>query len=435
VVFIGTAQEKQSSFYIRKNTSRGTFRFDYSRSTVCVNHFYFYIDDADFGPGFIKIGTYAPFPVRVCINGHEWAKRQMEHKGIVFESLDNGFRSCENPKALQEVCETLGPEQIEQFFRKWIDRLPFPLTKDDQEAGYEHQLSVWQMEYSRTQVFDRPVRGREFFESVIRENIDLGRPERVQLLFDRKIISTTPGQFKTRVITNGVLPSLHINYKTSHLKQYFKENRAARTEFTINDPRDFGVNKRLVNLPYLKKIARNTNHRLLEIERVSHECVLSEASVERLTEPSVTTDGQRAPGLRFANPRVMALMAALTLFLHLPNGIRHRDLRPRVAHLLGLQPEEYSAGKMTYDLRRLRRKGIIARQPGTTKYLLTPYGQRVSLFLTRVHTCLFRPAFGVMQDELGIHVPSPLRRAMDQVNAQIDHMLTQAQLVDPTCKA
>lgn len=435
VVFIGVAQEKQGSFYIRKQCTGGQQRFEHSRSSVCVKHFYFYIDDADFGPAFIKIGTYAPFPIRVCINGHEWAKRQLEKRGIAYESLDNGFSGCEQADELQEICESLGPEQIELFFRKWIERLPFPFTAEDRTGGYAHQLSIWQMEFSRTQVFDRPVRGREFFESVIRENIDLGRPERVQLLFDRKIISTTPGTFRTRVITHGVLPSLHIHYKTSHLKQYFKENRAARTEFTINDPGDFGVRKGLRNLPYLKKIARNTNRRLLEIERVSHECVLSEASVERLTEPSVSSDGQRAPGLRFANPRVMSLMAALSLFLHVPNGFRNRDLRPQVAHLMGLQPEQYSAGKMTYDLRRLRRKGIITRLPRTTTYEITPYGRRVSLFLTRVHTRLFRPAFGLMQDELGVHVPAPLRLAMDQVNTQIDHMLTKAQLVKSKSEA
>jgi len=428
VVFIAPAQEKQTSFYIRKEQRAGTQRFLYSRSTVCVKHFYFYIDDADFGPAFIKIGTYAPFPIRVCINGHEWAKRQLEKRGITYESLDNGFRSCGQAEELQNICESLGPEQIEDFFLKWVERLPFPLTAEDRACGYMHKLSIWQMEFSRTQVFDRPVRGREFFESVIRENIDLGRPDRVQLLFDRKIIRTTPGKFRTRVITNGVFPSIHINYKSSHLKQYFKENRAARTEFTINNTKDFGVKKGIRNLPYLKRIARNTNTRLLQIERVSHDCVLSEASVERLSEPSVTTDGKRAPGLRPANPRVMSLMAALTLFLHVPDGFRNRDLRRCVAGLMGLQPEEYNANRMGYDLRRLRLKGLIFRLPGTTKYELTPYGQRVSLFLTRMNTRLFRPAFGSIQEDLGVHVPSPLRQAMDKVNSQIDQLLANAQL-------
>jgi hypothetical protein len=110
------------------------------------------------------------------------------------------------------------------------------------------------------------VRGREFFEAVIRENLDLGRPDRVQLIFDRKIIKTTPGQFRTRVIEDGVLPSLHIEYKTSRVKQYFKEGRALRTETTITDPKDFGVNKNLSQLPYLEQIGRQINRRLLDVQ-------------------------------------------------------------------------------------------------------------------------------------------------------------------------
>lgn len=425
VVFVGVAQEKQQAFKGKKSVDPKTqyVHFSYSRQSVFVKHYYFYIDDADFGPCFIKVGTYAPFPVRVCLNGHEWAKRQLEKKGILYESLDNGFRSCQNPQHLQTICDSLGPQQIESFFRKWLGRLPFPLLSKDIQAGYRHELSVWQMEFSRTQVFDRPLRGREFFEAVIRENMDLGRPDRVQLLFDRKIIKTTPGRFRTRIITHGVFPSLHIEYKSTGIKQYFKENRGIRTECTINNAGDFGVNKRLKNLPYLKKIARNVNNRLLEVERVSQDCILSQGSLERLTQPTVTENGQKASGLRFGDPRVMALFMALTLFLHLPNGFRNRDLRKHVVDLLGTDPCEYHAGKMTYDLRRLRLKGIIARKPHTSEYFLTPYGIRVAQFLARVYARLFQPGLGCLEEDLGVHVPHRLRRAMDKVNQEIDKML------------
>ena len=133
------------------------------------------------------------------------------------------------------------------FFYKWVNLLPYPLTEEDLQAGYFHRPSVWQLEVSLTQVFDRPLRGRQFFEEVIRDNLDQGRPDRIQLLFERKVTKRTPGRFRTRVIQHGVHPSLHIHYKKSHVKQYFKENRALRTETTINDPKDFayGRNRRL----------------------------------------------------------------------------------------------------------------------------------------------------------------------------------------------
>jgi hypothetical protein len=92
---------------------------------------------------------------------------------------------------------------------------------------------VLQAEFALTQVWDHPRRGREFFESVIAENIDLGRPEHIGVIFNRRINKRTPGGFRTRVLREGAIPSLHLDYKKSRIKQYFKEGRALRTE-TIN---------------------------------------------------------------------------------------------------------------------------------------------------------------------------------------------------------
>ena len=312
-------------------------QFEFTRDkTVYVNHYYFYIDDDDFGPLFIKVCSYAPWGTKLCLNGHEWAKRQLEKKGIAYEALDNGFLSCAEPEKLQQICDSLGPEEIDRVFRKWLKRIPLPLRPEDREAGYDWDLSIWQMEVSLTQIFDRPLRGREFFEEIIRDNLDLGRPDRVQLIFDRVVTKKTPGEFRTRVIQDGVHPSLHINYKNFDLKQYFKEGRGCRTEGTFRNPNDFGVNKGLSNLPYLQKIGRQINRRLLEVERVSHNSGLSGDSIQRVVQPTVTEDGEKAPALKFGQPRVMALLLALTLFQHLIDGFRNRDLRQQVADLLGV---------------------------------------------------------------------------------------------------
>jgi hypothetical protein len=426
VVFIGVAQEKAQAFKGQKKEKSGYVGFDFSRQSVYVNHYYFYLQDREFGPAFIKICSYAPYPVKVCLNGHEWAKQQLHQAGIAFESLDNGFLSCADPQQLQTVCDQLAPEQIQAFFAKWLARLPLPLTTEDRKAGYTWRLSVWQLEVSRTQVFSDPVHGRAFFEAIIRENLDLGRPDRVQLVFDRKIIKTTPGQFRTRVIENGVQPSLHIEYKKSRVKQYFKENRALRTETTINDPKDFRVNKDLSNLPFLQKIGREINHRLLDVQQVSHNCHLSQESMERVVQPTVSSDGQRAPGLRFGQPRVMALLAALTSFVCATCGVTHRLLRQHVTDLLGVGLEAYTANQMTYDLRRLCRKGILWRVPGTHRYVLTPYGRKVALFFTRLHARVFRPGFAAL--DLSNPIPGPLAEALKQVDHEIDLLIDQARL-------
>ena len=422
IVFIGVAQEKAQAFNGKKVSGQFEFHRD---KTVYVNHYYFYIDDEDFGPLFLKVCSYAPWSTKLCLNGHEWAKRQLEKRKIAYEALDNGFLSCAAPDKLQEICDSLGPEDIDRVFRKWLKRIPLPLRPQDREAGYDWDLSIWQMEVSLTQIFDRPLRGREFFEEVIRDNLDLGRPDRVQLIFDRVVTKKTPGEYRTRVIQDGVHPSLHIAYKNFDLKQYFKEGRGCRTEGTFTNPNDFGVNKGLKNLPYLQQIGRQINRRLLEVQRVSHNSGLSGDSIQRVVQPTVTEDGNKASGLKFGQPRVMALLLALTMFHHLIDGFRNHDLRQHVADLLGVALSEYSPGQMTYDLRRLRLKGLIYRPPKSNRYFVTPYGWKVARLFSRLETRVFRPAMAMFTANDAV-LPFPLRRSLDSVDAQLDLLIYDA---------
>ena len=237
----------------------------------------------------LKVCSYAPWSAKLCLNGHEWAKRQLEKKGIAYEALDNGFLSCAEPERLQQLCDSLGPEDIDRVFRKWLARIPLPLRREDREAGYDWNLSIWQMEVSLTQIFEM-------------------------------------------------------------------------------------------------------NRRLLEVERVSHNSGLSGDSIQRVVQPTVSENGEKAPALKFGQPRVMALLLALTLFQHLIDGFHNRDLRGLVADLLGVSISEYTGSQMTYDLRRLRLKGLIFRPPRTNRYFVTPYGWKVARLFSRLEARVFRPA-------------------------------------------
>ena len=172
--------------------------------------------------------------------------------------------------------------------------MPHPYTGRDRKAGYRYQLSILQAEFSLTQVLDRPVTGRVFFEEVIRENLDIGRPSQVQLIFDRRVSKRTPGKFPTRVITDGVVPSLHVDYKNTRIKQYHKEGRALRTETTINNTRDFGIGKLLKNLPALRQVGFQANRRLLDVQKISHDCSIGEDAFEGVVRP-IEGEGQGPP--------------------------------------------------------------------------------------------------------------------------------------------
>ena len=235
VLFVGRAQEKAGVWRTQRRyspSSGGSYAW-LVRSTAFINFFYFYCVDADFGPFFLKFSTYFPYTAKLCINGNEWAKRQAAKAGIRFKPLDNGFTAVDDVPAVQAICDSLGPEHIDALLRKWLAILPHPFAPEDETAGYRYELSILQAEFSLTQMLDRPVAGRIFFEQVLHDNLDIGRPDQISLIFNRRIIRTgrykTPGRFRTRVITNGVIPSLHIDYKNTKIKQYHKEGRALRT--------------------------------------------------------------------------------------------------------------------------------------------------------------------------------------------------------------
>jgi hypothetical protein len=391
VLFVGKAQEKASVFRTEKRRNADGSAYPWIiRSTTPVNHYYFYLLDRDFGPLFIKFCSYFPYAMKICLNGHEWLKRQLTQRGIAYEPLDNGIRSSDAAARVQRIADTLDAAKIDAVVRKWLRRLPHPFTPAHRAAGYRYQLSILQAEFALTQVLDRPRTGRHLFEEVMRENLDLGRPDQMQLIFNRRVTRQTPGPFRTRILTEGVVPSLHVDYKKSRVKQYHKENQALRTETTINNTYDFEIGRALRNLPALREIGFAANRRLLRVEYLSHDCLIGDDHLDALTQP-IVVDTQRAAALRLGDRRVLALMQTLCLFALSPTGFRHRDVRTHTAQFLGRDPEQYAAGHMTYDLRRLRLHGLIERVPHSHRYRLTDRGARMAVLYVRVYARGFRP--------------------------------------------
>jgi hypothetical protein len=417
VLFIGKAQEKTRVVRTESRRNPNTDqRYPWLvMSTAMVNHYYFYCLDRDFGPLFIKLGSYFPYTGKVCLNGQEYLKRQLAQESIAYEPLDNGLFSCANSQRAQQICDSLTSEKINAVIRKWLRRLPHPFTREDRRANYLYDISILQAEFALTQVFDRPVQGRVFFEQVIRDNIDIGRPDRVQLVFNRRVTKKTPGRFRTRVITQGVIPTLYVDYKSTRIKQYYKEGRALRTETTINDATDFTIGKRLKNLPALREVGFQANRRLLDVQRISHDSWLGEEVFNDIQRP-VTVEQQRASGLRFGDPRVLALLSVLVLFRLLPRGFTNKDLREQMTVMLG---HEHSVGQMTYDLRRLRLHSFIERLPKTRRYRVTDLGCWAALFLTRTYNRLLRPGLAVVPPDAKPPAPVPFRKALERVDTTI----------------
>jgi hypothetical protein len=310
---------------------------------------------------------------------------------------------------------------VQVWFQRWMARIPLPLDDADRDGGYWWELSMRQVETSRTLVFGQDCHARAFFEALLCENMDLGRPENVELLFRRgerrgqRAIPPARG-FRTAIDRHCQMVTINVFYKNSRVKQYLKDGVALRIETVINSPDDLGCRRMLGNLPELQAKARAINARLMDTEIAGQGTVLVSPVIERITRPTLTREGRKAPALRFGDLRVQALAGALAAMLFTVTGITNRSLR---ALMTGLLHRPYSMNQASYDLARLARNGLIARVPGRNRYTLTRDGLLFACFYTKVYDHVLRPLMAPDRP----NAPPELAAALDTLDGlATDHI-------------
>lgn len=272
-----------------------------------------------------------------------------------------------------------------------------------------------QVEASRTLVLDDPRRARSFFEALVADNIGIGRPEEVSMVFARRLRRPTQHRYQTRIFTTGTEVRIDFRYKHSRVKQYLKDGRALRIETVINRPDDLDVKRRLQHLPELVEKARQVNRRLLMIEQAGQSCAIGTALFQRIHQP-YHREGQRTGALRFGDIRAAALAGALCHVLGALTGFTNKTLRELVAAHLDA---DYSSRQMSYDLRRLRLHGLVQRLPKTNTYLLTPEGIRVAVFYTKLRNRLLTPLLDADKPPAKTEIRQALKTLEHAVNEYI----------------
>ncbi len=242
VVLVGIAQEKTPVWRSWKARAKSMWRIrmEWGRQMAFVNHFYFYLWDPEWGAAFWKTNAYAPWPVWIWLNGRSWAQRQCQRLGIGYAALDNGFRRCDDPEALQRIRDRLGPGAVKSVFWRWQRRLPSPRARDDLRAGYVYELAFRQFEISDTRAFDRPAAG-----PLILRTADPRPPRRGPTGEGRADLRPADqlshaGTFRTQVITKDVDPQISCYYRASRIKQYF--NCDARSH-AVSSYADWGFSR------------------------------------------------------------------------------------------------------------------------------------------------------------------------------------------------
>ena len=419
VLFVGRAQEKAGVWRTQRryNPATGGSYAWLVRSSAFINFFYFYCVDADFGPFFLKFSTYFPYTAKLCINGNEWAKRQAAKAGIGFEPLDNGFAAVRGrgPRCRRSATASARRTSTRCCASGWRS-CPTRSPPPDETAGYRYELSILQAEFSLTQMLDRPVSGRIFFEQVLHDNLDIGRPDQVSLIFDRRIIRkgryTDPGPVPHpgHHRRGHPVPARRLQERQDQAVPQGRQGAAHRD----HDQR----HPRLRALQTADQPARPAADRLLRqpapARRPTHQPRPDprRPSLHRPHRADPHRPGTRIPGLRFGDTRVHALLQALLIHRLLPHGFTNRDLRSPDRAPPRHHAEDITAGKMTYDLRRLRAHGLITRIPRTRRYQITDTGLQHALLFTHAHDHLLRTGLAEITDP---DPPAPSRlRAADR---------------------
>jgi hypothetical protein len=204
----------------------------------CVDLYYFYLQDPQLGRLFLRVCPYFPFSVRVCLNGHQWLARQLDHEGIAYRLSDNVFVDCANPDRLQVLSDAFGPQHILAGVEPWLARLlPF-FTEQDHRDGYRHQLYMTQVEYCHNLIFHKAAALDRLFSRVLDANRCIGQPDNLATIFGRQNFRADTRTAKTEVkITCLRTPVIRTNFLNTSVKQYIKDHVAQRTESASSQPR------------------------------------------------------------------------------------------------------------------------------------------------------------------------------------------------------
>ena len=398
--------------------------------TRFVWQYYFYLRDEEWGRMFVRTSTYFPFNARVCLNQHEWLARQLAAEGIPVRKAANAFVQCADPERLQQLADSLTPAELEVPIQRWLRALvPFYANSDSNRlTDWVYRLFFSQVEYCTNLVFRQRAALDRMADRLLDLNRNIGRPDKLSTVFGYRITKAYRGGLKTQIADHHLgNPVIRSEYKDSSIKQYVRDHLLLRTEATSYNTLDLGLGKSIRNLPQLRRVMNGINDRYLAIQQDVLETYVDRGQLARLRQPTITASGRRTPGLKLDDPRLLAVMQALTCFVHVARGgrFRTRDLHHRAAEALGMTTTSYRLGQLRYDLAKLRAKGLVLKVPKTQTYRVTPHGMRICVLFLKLSCRVYAPLAAATLRPLAHddQLTAPRRAKLDNLYAAVDSAL------------
>lgn len=360
-----------------------------------VVQYNFYLNDSRWGRMFVRMCPYLPFSARVCLNQHHWLANRLREENIDFGKTSNAFLRCGNFARLQELADSLKARDMLACGHKWLAAFtPFFKEQERKQAGCQHRLFFAQVEYCDNLIFHRRAALDALGERLLDANRTIGQPDKISVIFGRKITSRHGGKLQTEIedmhLPNPVIRS---HYGNGFIKQYVRDHLMLRTEAATNNVNDYGVKKSVENLPQLRQKLAAINDNYQNIQQDILETFVDRGQLRKLAEPTVLPNGKRIPGLKLDHPRQLALMHALVRFAHVAAGssFTTAEIHPYVAEALGGSISNYSLASLRYDLSKLRAKNLVEKLPHSRRYRLPPSGYSLCLIFLKLFERIYAP--------------------------------------------
>ena len=398
-----------------------------------VVQYNFYVNDRHWGRMFVRLCPYFPFSARVCLNQHHWLANQLRTEGLDFQQCANAFLKCRAPERLQELADSLTARDLSSCGEKWLVRFtPFFTAQERNHAGCRHRLFFAQVEYCDNLIFHRRAALDELGERLLDANRTIGQPDKLTVIFGRKITRRHRGQLQT-VIEDLHLPNpvIRSHYGHGFIKQYVRDHLLLRTEAATNNVRDYAVPKAIDNLPQLRQQQTAIVDNYLDVQQDILETFVDRGELRKLSQPTVLPTGKRIPGLKLDHPRQLAVMQALVRFSHIAAGrtFSLAELHANVAAALDRSPADYRLSSLRYDLSKLRAKGLVEKIPHSRRYRLLSDGYRLCLVFLKLFERIYAPlTAGLLRPfladaQLPHQTLSQLDRLYQRVAEALDHLV------------
>jgi hypothetical protein len=346
-----------------------------------VTHYYFHIIDKEWGHITVRMCAHPPFSCNVILNGHEWVERRKGLQSLQIKKDGNCFTSYTDGAKLSQIADTLKTKgRFEEVCRRWVyGCLWFVMDQRQQkETGFQYKFSVYQVEYSRNLLFRRGRQLDDVYQNIINLTRDRLAIPRLRTIFGKK---RRPYKHKSKASAPEVrietpdydLTIIKIHFGKLTVKLYDKGERTLRAEVVVHNSKALGCKRSLEYFSEILEKLQQIMKGFMNHLNYAHVAIINDGKLEELTRPS-RKGKSRLAGIDLTKKRNIAIMQVSLALSMKPDGFTCSDISKRMKRIFG---GDYTARKASYDLRKLRAKGLVRKKEGAIKYFVSQEGIQI----------------------------------------------------------